>query len=395
MADVAHVEQQELGQSLASLWNALGAVAGFLASAWIDPVANIRLFVGTASVLVAFTTAVACASVKEQALGGKEEEEEEEDTTSTLVATPGQPAGSASTWGAATEAFRNMGRGVCAMPKGMRRLCLLQFLTWGAWFTYNPYWASWAGSYLFGGHAPGVPTCAANGTLIHPSPASAHAEHLYRQGTSLAGFAQATAAGLQLLFSFAAPTLTRVVGLRATYAASFVVLVGALTGLGALPPVHRLPAAKSLAFALMAATGVPLAATNIFPFAIIGRIYPGDPNLALYSACCVWKGPAQCACSPRPTLPFPVGAMNVFIALPQLLDTTYTGELATATSYRWVLASGAVWAVLALAAIFGIPTEQESEEGDELRRKSPRHSPAEGSAGERDQTTPRGEYMSL
>lgn len=281
MADVAHVEQQELGQSLASLWNALGAVAGFLASAWIDPVVNIRLFLGIASTLVAATTAIACVSVKERALG-----EAEEEAQPALVAAPGPEASKAvSTYEAAAEAFRNMGRGVCAMPKGMRRLCLLQFLTWGAWFTYNPYWASWAGSYLYSGTAPGVPTCAANGTLIHPSSASTHAEHLYRDGTSLAGFAQASAAGLQLLFSFAAPTLSRVVGLRVTYAASFVVLVAALGGLGALPPVHRLSASKPLAFALMAATGIPLAATNIFPFSIIGRIYPSDPNLALYSAC--------------------------------------------------------------------------------------------------------------
>ena len=58
------------------------------------------------------------------------------------------------------------------------------------------------------------------------------------------------------------------------------------------------------AVALMAATGIPLAATNIFPFSIIGRDFGSDPNLALY-----------------------MGSLNIFIVLPQLLDTLYSGKV--------------------------------------------------------------------
>lgn len=56
----------------------------------------------------------------------------------------------------------------------------------------------------------------------------------------------------------------------------------------------------------MAATGIPLAATNIFPFSIIGRDFGADPNLALY-----------------------MGSLNIFIVLPQLLDTLYSGKVRT------------------------------------------------------------------
>lgn len=95
-------------------------------------------------------------------------------------------------------------------------------------------------------------------------------------------------------------------------------------GVGA--PVDRLspnPKTSSLCFApstapeeytnypaviLIAATGLPLAATNIFPFSIIGRDFGTDPNLALY-----------------------MGALNIFIVLPQLADTLYAGKVRNMT----------------------------------------------------------------
>lgn len=76
--------------------------------------------------------------------------------------------------------------------------------------------------------------------------------------------------------------------------------------------------------ALQAATGIPLAATNVYPFAVVGREFRGTRSLGLH-----------------------MSVLNVFIVLPQLLDTAYTGLLADWRGWSAVLFVGAGWAAAA------------------------------------------------
>ena len=118
---------------------------------------------------------------------------------------------------------------------------------------------------------------------------------------------------------------------------------------------------------LMAATGIPLAATNIFPFSIIGRDFGSDPNLALY-----------------------MGSLNIFIVLPQLLDTLYSGKVRVvlcalsapvltlrcgrstmvahqvAETWGWnvVLLIGAAWTLVATVSIFFLKIGRPGSEGN-------------------------------
>lgn len=198
------------------------------------------------------------------------------------------------------------------------------------------------GKYIFGGEAA-PSNCgggAANVTLAAALGASDDAHKRYTRGVNQGSLGQALAAGVQLAFSFATPFLVRKLGLRATYALCFVVFVGAFLGMGLLPRQADASWSPTVAIALMALTGIPLAATNIFPFAIIGRLYNDSPFCALY-----------------------MGALNVFIVLPQILDTSVLVTIIMHfLNWNAVLLAGAVWALLALASVWLLPLQEDGEE---------------------------------
>lgn len=296
VADTAAEEQQELGQSLASMWQAMGGIAGFLVAFHWKALAIMREYFGASAITIVATTVVTCCIASEKAHTNEFR-----------------------TVGCCAElraVFGSIVAGLVKMPKGMRRICVLQFCTWAAWFMFNPNWPAWMGSYIYDGtpHDPGTPMTDAN--------------NRYARGAQLGGLGQAIAAGVQFLVSFVIPRVVKVFGLRSVYVACFLVFTGAFVGIGMLPPTPHLHT-NYLAVGMIALTGVPLAATNIFPFSIIGRDYGSDPNLALY-----------------------MGSLNIFIVLPQLLDTTYAGTVADVFGWNWVMLGGAGWAALAVIAIF-------------------------------------------
>lgn len=216
------------------------------------------------------------------------------------------------------------------------------------------------GSFIYDGTAPKPAGCAAaNDTLAavasvglsHDSLAGlaagrrlldTPAEDRFTSGTKRGALGQTLSAAVQLLFSAITPKLVDLIGLKATYVASFVVMVLAFAGLGALPRKADASWSPNVGVALMALGGIPYAATNIFPFSLIGRLFGRDPNLALY-----------------------MGALNCFIALPQLLDTTYSGAVADEFGYNYVFVIAAGWAVLAVLAVLWLDVAKR-EPGREL-----------------------------
>lgn len=94
-------------------------------------------------------------------------------------------------------------------------------------------------------------------------------------------------------------------------------------GLGSAAPFGSADSTRA-AVALQALTGIPLAATNVYPFALVGRHFRGTRTLGLH-----------------------MSVLNVFIVLPQLLDTAYTGLLADWLGWGAVLFVGAGWATAA------------------------------------------------
>lgn len=296
VADTAAEEQQELGQSISSIWQALGGILGFLISFVWDPTTIMReYFLASAGTLV-ITTIICCCVIGEK-------QHKNAVTVSGCCGSVGR-------------VFADVFTGITKMPTGMKRICVLQFATWAAWFTFNPYWPAWMGKHIYQGmpHHPGTPS----------TPATVR----YARGQQVGGLGQAIAAAVQLGSSFVIPGLVKCFGLRPVYVGCFLTFVGCFFGMGFLPPT---PDAHTnyAAVLLMAATGIALAATNIFPFSIIGRDFGTDPNLALY-----------------------MGSLNIFIVLPQLVDTLYAGKVAADFGWNVVLLIGAGWTVLSTVAIF-------------------------------------------
>lgn len=293
VADVAAEEQQELGQSLASAWQACGAIVGFMVGFVWDPLSIMREYFGASAACLVLTTAIACCISSEKRHVNEER---------------------SSGCGEIRVVFKSIVSGLFAMPSGMRRICVVQFCTWAAWFMFNPNWPAWMGSYVYGGDVS--------------APAGSILRERYARGSEAGSLAQAMAAGVQAAFSFVVPPIVRCLGLRPVYVLCFVVFSGTLIGMGMLPPtpdVHT----NYYAVILIAATGIPLAATNIFPFSIIGRDFGTDPNLALF-----------------------MGSLNIFIVLPQLADVAYAGKVAEIAGWNTVMLVGGGWAALATLSIF-------------------------------------------
>lgn len=75
----------------------------------------------------------------------------------------------------------------------------------------------------------------------------------------------------------------------------------------------------------------------VFPYALVGLIVPDKDEKGLQ-----------------------MGVMNVFICVPQLMNTLYTGALAEASSWRMVALVGGIFALLGAVSCYyliGTPTK--------------------------------------
>jgi maltose/moltooligosaccharide transporter len=172
------------------------------------------------------------------------------------------------------------------MPKRMRQLALVQFLTWPGlflmWFYYTPA----VGADIFGGSA------AENSDVALRT--------LYKQGTELAGLTYSFQNLVTFLFAMFLPLLAKPLGQKYTH--QLCLSIGGL-GLISLSFIHGVENQMYL-FGVMGAVGIAWASILSMPYAMLADCLPGD-KIGVY-----------------------MGIFNFFIVLPEII---------AALSFGWVM----------------------------------------------------------
>lgn len=322
VADLAPAAQQELGQSMAQAWTALGAISAFGFTAIVgDPVASLHALLGTASLLVVLSVGVSAWAAQEVPLRWLRRLHPE------LAAQ--QPAHSdvpqnTSACGRVLEVLTATVRGIRALPPDMKGICIVQVATWLIWFAFNPIWSNYMGELYQGQEA------SLGCEVGHSGDIDSAAEQRFSHGVAVGSQGMVGSAVLQFVTAAAVPSLLRFLGHRRLYLVCFGLAAMCFFVLAVLPvvPLDGSGASGGIAAAMLAITGIPYAVTNIVPFALVGRMHGNDPKIASYMA-----------------------SLNIFIVLPQLFDTLFIGALAGAAGWRAVIVVACVWSVFAIASL--------------------------------------------
>jgi len=195
-----------------------------------------------------------------------------------------------------------LGRGpIEVLPNLFMRHAAVFSLGCLSFFCIVPNLSTWVGSTVLGGD-PSAP------------PKSKLAMR-YEQGVALYSVANAVKSLVGLVFSLLYPTILRKIGVRKLFVATYgllttILLLGGFFGAGNVP----------LAFAIIVLTAIPSAVIHIVPAAIIVERYPYSRGSFL-------------------------GILNLFNVIPQLIDTAYTGRLASRFGEGFVIGLGGVWAL--------------------------------------------------
>ena len=135
----------------------------------------------------------------------------------------------------------------------MRRLCVMNFAAWLAWFSFIYFAPDFLGVVVMGGDPHAVP-----GTPPHDR---------YDKAQTIYSASQALAAALMLSFSAVVPRLVRRFGLRRMMGASSIALA---TLLGAANLLRRGDEVPS--FILFALTGIPWSMTMSLPYTVVSQL---------------------------------------------------------------------------------------------------------------------------
>ncbi|MFM7730566.1 MAG: MFS transporter, partial [Flavobacteriales bacterium] len=169
------------------------------------------------------------------------------------------------------------------MPKRMRQLALVQFLTWPGLFLMWFYYTTAVGSDIFGGTAEksGDPAL----------------QQLFKQGSDFAGLTYSVQNLATFLFALALPWLASRMGKRLTH--QICLSVGGL-GLLSLHFIHGADQSYLL-FAVMACVGVAWASILSMPYSMLSDCLPAD-KIGVY-----------------------MGIFNFFIVLPEIIASLFFG----------------------------------------------------------------------
>jgi solute carrier family 45 protein 1/2/4 len=321
VADIAGPEQQELGNSIFSLWIALGSVTGYIAGwiSWSEYISFMRTEACQAAcedlrvsfiisiVLLIVTTIITLVSAKERPL-------DEIDDELNRTKQPPSPTGEEHESIKKVNPILKMLSILFKMPQPMLRVCFVQFFAWFGWFTFLIYGTDWVGENIY-----------------HGNPDSKHpAYHLYQEGVRWGSFGLAGFAFVSLIFSPIVPALTNRFGTKPVYFVCNALLVVALF----LPVIVR---NKYVALLTLSLFGIPWSITMTIPFAIVANIAPEEEK-GIY-----------------------MGILNIFVVLPQLCMSAVGALLSYLSNGNVVSAfgAGAVSAFLAclLTLFLIIPTK--------------------------------------
>lgn len=217
------------------------------------------------------------------------------------------------------------------MPRAMARVCMVQFMTWAAYFTFLIYMPDWMTHNVFEGLPASDPT------------ATPEQIGRFNDGVRAGSLGLALQSVVTLLVSMLVPLGIRFVGVRAVYAAGLVALA---LMLGSTFFVRgNTPAMHSMAIALVAFSGVAWAVIITIPFTLVAEsTNKADSGVSM-------------------------GVMNVFIVVPQMIISLGANPIVKAThDSSIVMLVGAGLALVAAAlAVFVLITPPRRSGVDRLR----------------------------
>jgi solute carrier family 45 protein 1/2/4 len=315
MSDMASESQQSLAQTLASIMSSLGFIIGFLFfSSFDEPTQNIftlfavacACFIVTVSISMYFAIEVPRVSAAKDV--GSDEK---------LVR-----------W---YQPFLDIRTGLTTMPPAMQRICFVQFVTWLGWSCVLPIITTWVAKVVFEGDSD------------LDSDSDDPRRKAYDDGVSAAGMIQSYMWIMTLCASLTLPLLGRKIGLKNAYTMSL-----AITAAGLYGAVFLVENSEWKAGVFIAVCGVGNAASFIFPFAIVGSIFPDPESKGLMMA-----------------------TLNIFIVIPQVMMYLITGTITDETgSEKWVFLLGACWFMCASAAVSTLQIPEALEKGETLQSHS-------------------------
>jgi solute carrier family 45 protein 1/2/4 len=334
VADIAGPEQQELGNSVFSLWLALGSITGYIAgwmrwsrffpfmitSACREACADLRISFLFSVAFLIVTVTVTLFAAREIPLEQVDAELAKEKQP------PSPTTGEEPVSVTKVNPLVNLFRVLFKMSPAMRRVCLVQFFSWFGWFTFLIYGTDWVGEKIFNG----------NPNPRHP------AYKLYQEGVRWGSFGLAGFAFVSLLFSPLVPTLTNRFGSKPIFFLGNCVLSLALF----LPlGVHN----QYVALVVLALFGIPWSVAMTIPFAIVANIAPEEEK-GIY-----------------------MGILNIFVVIPQLcmsavgalLSLIFKGNVVAALTAGGIAAF--ISAILTLILI--IPEKMHLKKKKRRRRK--------------------------
>jgi hypothetical protein len=358
-------EEQIAAQAVIAQFCGLGYVLGFsIVSFWPHALEQLRsvYIVGISLLLV--TAAVTISQTKET-------------PTAAAAAPPPREEGGAEAhtcWGDVRSAFAQIFGGLRSMTPRVRAIALCQLFTWMGWFCFSPVLTDLFGEVIFEG-SPSA-KCMVNGTAAgsggpvqaaqcHPTtntsttaliaceppgcqPCDFSAESAgcdqtckYDRGVSAGSLGLMLQNIVTILCSIAIPAAqSRCPGTLTSKR----IYTFSLACMSALMFCVALLNAKSVVLTTLfvALMGVAQFGSQTYPYALMGMSVDKDKK-GLY-----------------------MGVLTLCICVPQLLDVTYTGQLAVAYGLEWVVFAGGVWSAIAVLATrwLDVPGMTPDDDGD-------------------------------
>jgi len=301
--DVAPPQQQTLGSALFSFMLGLGNLLGYF-TGYLDLLKFLPFF-GTqyrALFTISMIVLATCLSI-------------------TLLST--QEIGLPSTQGIENP-FKTIYHGIKNMPPVVSRVCVVQFFSWIAWFTFILFITDWVGEAVFEGDpyaAEGTPNRAA-----------------FDNGVRHGALALSWNAAVTMVMSVILPKLVHCVGFRAVFFTSQMILATCLI-------LTKWVTSPQGAQAIILVCGVPWAVTMALPFTIVGQGVSTRES-GLY-----------------------MGALNIFVVLPQIMVAVFIPFVISIFDHEVVaaLVAGGISSIIAALFALRLITPTPTIEIEEIR----------------------------
>jgi len=200
--------------------------------------------------------------------------------------------------------FETIYYGIKHMPPVVSRVCVVQFFSWIAWFTFILFITDWVGEDVFGGN-PFAPEGSASRAA-------------YDNGVRHGALALSLNAVVTIIMSVVLSKIVESIGYRPVYFVSQMILAACLIATNWIKNVYA-------AQVIILVCGIPWAVTMILPFTIVGQgVLPSQGGLYM-------------------------GALNIFVVLPQIMVSVFVPFIISIFDHKVVsaLVAGGISSIIA------------------------------------------------